>query len=77
MSIVDISHKATRAIIWQEGTEEESGIGEAAIVIKQYENGCHLVELKQGRNEILINASSLRPLARKLYELARIAELEK
>ena len=49
-------------------------IGEPAIVLKQYENGDGMVEIKQGDNGILVNASTLRSLAKQLILLAIKAE---
>lgn len=76
MAIVDTHGNHIVAVIWQEGTEEEMHIGEPAIVLKQYFNNSGMVEIKQGHNEVLVNASTLRALARQLNALARRAEQE-
>lgn len=71
--IVDDHHKQTKCVIWQVG-DDDMQIGEQAIVLKQYENSNGMVEIKQGDNEVLVNASTLRALARQLIALARKAE---
>lgn len=68
--IVDICHKNTKAMIWQ--ACPDGNPPEPAIMLKQYSDG--MVEIKQGDNEILLDASTLRPLAKLLVELARAAE---
>lgn len=71
--IVDYHNKHTQCVIWQAG-DDDMQIGEPAIVLKQYENSNGMVEIKQGDNEVMVNASTLRALARKLITLARKAK---
>jgi hypothetical protein len=71
--IIDVSNSCTQCVIWQEG-DDDMPIGEPAIVLKQYENSNGMVEIKQGHNEVLVNASTLRALAKQLIVLARKAK---
>jgi len=68
--IVDTYHKNTKAVIWQ--ACPDGNLPEPVITLKQYSGG--MVEIKQGDNEILLDASTLRPLAKLLVELARAVE---
>ncbi|MFZ3193735.1 MAG: hypothetical protein WA154_11100 [Moraxellaceae bacterium] len=68
MATIDTISSCIKSVIWQEG-DEDCGVGEPAIVVKQYADG--LVELKQGVNEVLVNRSSLIALARELRRLEK------
>lgn len=68
---VDDGSKNLKAVIWQAPSGDDV-IAEPAIALKQYSGG--MVEIKQGENEVLLDVSTLRPLAKQLVELARAVE---